>query len=115
MIRGRPFQVILEVVCSARGVTEFDLVGPRGPALVSNARQEVCWLARRVTKMSYPAIGFRLGHRDHTTILHAEGRVNERLTNDPDYAQELNDLLTAVSPQNLSRLWQGPLRRDQWA
>lgn len=33
-------------------------------------RQAVCLLARRHTKASYPLIGFAIGGRDHTTVLH---------------------------------------------
>jgi len=47
--------------------------------VIAHKRQVVMYVARRLTRKSLPDIGARLGGRDHTTVLHAVRRVEERL------------------------------------
>jgi chromosomal replication initiator protein len=42
---------------------------------IARPRQIAMYLARQLTKMSYPQIGRRLGGRDHTTILHGNRKI----------------------------------------
>ena len=54
------------------------------------------YLARRLTSLSYADIGRGLGHRDHTTIMHAERRLTERLAHDPVTQQAVQGLSQAA-------------------
>jgi chromosomal replication initiator protein len=48
--------------------------------------------ARRQTVLSYAEIGRALGGRDHTTIMHADRRLTERLNADATLAQSVAEL-----------------------
>lgn len=54
-----------------------DLTGDSRTAPIVAARQQAMWLCARDTPLSLPAIG-RIFNRDHTTVLHAIRRENDR-------------------------------------
>jgi chromosomal replication initiator protein len=59
------------------------------------------YLARQLTKMSYPQIGRRLGGRDHTTILHGNRKITKMLreTNTMAYEVEgVREILQQLEP-----------------
>ncbi len=56
------------IVAKAYGVSRLDIISHRrGRAL--EARKRAMWIARRLTGLSYPALG-RAFDRSHTTVLH---------------------------------------------
>ena len=57
-------------ICRATGVTRGELLSDRRNKEVVFARQAVFYWSQRLTKMSLPEIGRRMGGRDHTTVLH---------------------------------------------
>ncbi len=63
-------------------VSEQELLSSTRVARVAQPRQLAMYLARELTSESLPAIGRRFGGRDHTTVLHAWRRIDERLATD---------------------------------
>lgn len=53
-------------------------------ASVALARQVCAWLCRALLRMSYPEIGLAFG-KDHTTMMHAVGRIDRMVADRPDY------------------------------
>lgn len=93
--RGRRIQMsdIIDQVDYEMGVRRCDLVSAdRSPGLF-RARAAVCWLARKLTFLSYPQIGAILGGRDHTSALHAYRRALEMRDSDPAFARLTDRLL----------------------
>jgi chromosomal replication initiator protein len=74
---------ILAVAARYFGVTQAALVGPSRRKSLVAARNTVVYLARRLTPLSYGLIGRGLGGRDHTTIMHAQTRMSDAMTQDP--------------------------------
>lgn len=68
---------ILGQVAADCGLLASDLVGDSRTAPIVAARQQAMWLCARDTHLSLPAIG-KLFKRDHTTVLHAVRRENDR-------------------------------------
>ena len=64
------WRAILREVAEKHGVRTDDLTGPRRSKGISHPRQEAMYRMRMETPLSYPAIGARLGDRDHTTCMH---------------------------------------------
>lgn len=101
--------IIIKFVALKRGVTVADIVGPSRKWVHVRPRQEASYLLRKHTEMSLPQIGFRLGDRDHTTILHgikceerrrAEAKGFSTLS--PQFNDAHNDAaLTLAQPQQL--------------
>lgn len=74
---GPTIEQIMVEVSTARDVPIQDMVGPRRARAFVDARFECIWrLAYEIEpRLSLPHIGRIMGHRDHTTILHALERV----------------------------------------
>lgn len=91
------FRHIVDFVADRRGIPVTDIMSSRRDAPTAAARQEVCFLARRLTPDSLPAIGRALGGRDHTTIIHAINRVAAKTEADPAYAREIAAMSSDVN------------------
>lgn len=71
---------ILREVAEARGLTPAYIRSPRLDHRATYARQEVMYLARRRTTLSFPQIGdFFAMH--HTTVMHGVIAHEKRLAN----------------------------------
>jgi chromosomal replication initiator protein len=56
---------------------------------VARPRQVAMYLAKQLTTRSLPEIGRRFGGRDHTTVMHAVRKVEELITQDAAFAEDL--------------------------
>lgn len=61
------------------GLSVLDLLSDRRAPSVAKPRQVAMYLCRELTTLSLPAIGKRFGNRDHSTVIHAIRRVEQRL------------------------------------
>jgi chromosomal replication initiator protein len=69
-----------------------ELLSSRRLAKIVRPRQIGFYLARKLTSRSLPEIGRRFGGKDHTTILHACKKVEERMAKDPQLAETVRHL-----------------------
>lgn len=67
---------IKHAVTAHYGLEATDLDSHRGGAAISRPRQVAMYLARRMTTASLPSIGYHLGRRDHSTIIHGVRRID---------------------------------------
>jgi chromosomal replication initiator protein len=74
------------------GVTQAAITSKSRRTSLVEARNVIVHLARRTTDLSYADIGRALGGRDHTTIMHADRRLAERLTTDPTLRHAVEEL-----------------------
>ncbi len=90
---------IIAVVARYFSLTQAALRSSARRKSLVHARGIAIHLARRLTDLSYAQIGQGLGHRDHTTIMHAQRNMQRLLANDAATQQavdELQRILTAV-------------------
>ena len=66
-----------------------DMASPRRARSVARPRQIAMYLAKHLTNRSLPEIGRKFGNRDHTTVLHAVGRVGELMSRDVGFAEDI--------------------------
>jgi len=59
-----------------------ELRGARRQRSILYPRQVAMYLCRRLTEASLPEIGRAFGGRDHTTVLHAVGKIEREITQD---------------------------------
>jgi chromosomal replication initiator protein len=59
---------------------------------VVKPRQLIMYLMREDYSVSYPAIGEKLGGRDHTTVIHSCEKVKQDLLRDPGLQQEIDQI-----------------------
>jgi len=68
-------------------MTFAELESDRRNKAVVRPRQIAMWLAKKTTAMSLPAIGRRLGDRDHTTVLHGIRKIERLIATDENLAE----------------------------
>jgi chromosomal replication initiator protein len=94
---------IQSVVASRLGVSLEQLLSPSRVADVARARQLAMYLCRELTDLSLPAIARAFNRRDHTTVIHAIRRVEERTTEDPGLARQLESLSVSLRQEEIDR------------
>jgi Bacterial dnaA protein helix-turn-helix len=77
-------RLIAEVTSMRYGVSYTDLLSSRRQAHVVPPRHVALYVARKLTRHSYPEIGRRFGGRDHTSVMHACRAVKTRLQQGED-------------------------------
>lgn len=82
-------QSIIEAVCQFYEISNENILGPSREKRFSTPRQIIMHLMRKELGMSYPAIGNELGGRDHTTAMHADNKINNKVENDLRLRQEI--------------------------
>jgi len=83
-------QDIINRVCAVFSVSEEEIVGKSRRKNIAEARQVVAYLARKVLDMPLNSIGIHLGGRDHTTIMHAEKKVEELIKKDERFKRRVD-------------------------
>ncbi len=83
---------VLDAVAALLEVSREDLLSPARGTRISRARQLAMYLTRELTELSLPEIARAFNRRDHTTVMHAIKRVEERTTQDPHMARDLEEL-----------------------
>jgi hypothetical protein len=99
-----PIDLIIEVVATARGVAPDEITMHRKTAHIVRARQIVAYLARTLTKVSTTFIARRLGHADHTSVLHSVQRIEALCLGDRNTRDQIESLKSAVLKANSERL-----------
>jgi chromosomal replication initiator protein len=60
-----------------------DLKGPKRHRAIAHPRMIAMFLARKLTRMSYPEIGSRFGGKDHSTVISAVRKIERLCGEDP--------------------------------
>lgn len=60
-------------------------------------RQVIMYILREDFNISYPAIGQKLGGRDHTTVIHSCEKIKEGVKEDQSLMQEINQIRNLLS------------------
>ncbi len=66
-----------------------DMSSARRARAVARPRQVAMYLAKQLTSRSLPEIGRKFGNRDHTTVMHAVGRITELMQRDVSFAEDV--------------------------
>ncbi len=88
---------IIEVVTRHFNVRLTDLQSKRRSQSIAVPRQICMYLARTLTRHSLEEIGGHLGGRDHTTVMHACGKIAEARQADPKMETLLGELTKQIT------------------
>jgi chromosomal replication initiator protein len=87
---------IIKVVASQLNVKILDIKAHNKNKNLVQARQIAMYLARKLTKASFPDIGQKIGGRDHSTVIYANNKILNNIEGDPKFKnliQEIEDNL----------------------
>jgi len=95
VVRGDKPDVIaiIRIVSEQMQVKPNDIMGDRRQQGIARARQVAMYLTRKITGLSYPAIGEKFGGKDHSTVINAEQRVEQLMNQDHALRQTVESLL----------------------
>jgi chromosomal replication initiator protein len=83
---------VVKIVSDHYNIEEEDIYDKTRRKEIVKARQVVMYILREDFNESYPAIGQKLGGRDHTTVIHSYLKIKEDLKDDPQLIQELENI-----------------------
>lgn len=95
--RGRSIEDIKAAACAQFGLSSQELVSPSRTPRIAWPRQVAMYLARELTEESLPTIGRAFGGRDHTTVLHAWRRTEERIASSVESKAAVDELRRRLS------------------
>ena len=82
-------RLLIEVVITHYDISMEQMLGKSREQRFALPRQIAMYLLREETKCSFPTIGDHLGGRDHTTAMHACGKIAQLVQDDPQVKQDL--------------------------
>jgi hypothetical protein len=83
---------IQNIVANHFDITVMDMVSQRRTKNLILPRHVALYLAKELTEFSYPVIGRYFGGRDHSTIIHAVGKIEARMESEPDLKRTIDGL-----------------------
>ena len=83
---------IQRAVAEHYGVTVLEMRSARQTRAILTPRHVAMYLARHLTQHSLPAIARQFGDRDHTTVMHAERKIDRCRQNNRALADDLFDI-----------------------
>ncbi len=87
---------VLGAVASHYGLKVADLKGSRKTRDISHPRQVAMYLARRLTRSSFPEIGRAMGGKDHSTVVKGVKRVEQLMAKDPELGETVRVVEAAI-------------------
>jgi chromosomal replication initiator protein len=85
-----------ELLDEIAGILKFDVEALKGKSRqrpLVTARQEAMYVFRELTDLSYPAIARLFGGRDHTTVIHANEKIQRLMKERKQVYDQVTDLL----------------------
>lgn len=79
---------IIDAVCVIYQVSRPELLSPSRHAIAIRARHVACYLARKLTRLTFEKIGEKI-NRDHTTTLYAYNKINSERRVDQALASQI--------------------------
>jgi len=86
------FQDVMEAVSRYFSVSVADMVGASRVREILIPRQIAMFLCKKYLRMSFVRLGELFSNRDHTTVMNAVEKIEEKLQNDPQLLREVRAL-----------------------
>jgi chromosomal replication initiator protein len=87
---------ILRVIADHYKLSYTDIKGKKRTKNIAFPRQIAMFIAREITEYSTTELGFEFGGRDHTTVMHACQKIEERLKLDPNLDSTIQALVRHI-------------------
>ncbi len=90
-------EVIIDAVAAFYGVPPQQLAGKARDKRLVHARHVAMYLLRADAGRPLTEVGRLLGKRDHTTVMHGAGKIEDALATDPELRRELAEIRAGLS------------------
>jgi len=94
-------ELIQKIVSDYFGLSYKDLRGKRRTKAVAFPRQVAMYISRELTEYSTTEVGAEFGGRDHTTVMHACQKIEDRKKLDPNLEPTLQALVKRIKENNV--------------
>ncbi len=84
--------IIKKVVCDYYGISKQQINSKIRTKNIAVPRQIAMYLARKLLDLSYKDIGYSFGKRDHSTVISACDKVEEKIKKDNLFSNTINDI-----------------------
>ena len=91
--------IIMAQTAAYFSLTIDDLCGTSRSHAFVNARQIAMYLCRELTELSLPKIGQTFGGRDHTTVMHADRKVRQLMTERRSIYNQITEVTNRIKQQ----------------
>ena len=88
---------IITEVARTMQVTAEDIRSNKKSAAISSARQVAEYVVREITALPMKDIGQEFGGRDHSSVVYAIQKVEERMASNPSFKGLVNDIIKNIS------------------
>lgn len=88
--------LIKEVIAEYYNLSLEEINSKKRTQSIAFPRQIAMYLARELTNSSLPQIGEDFGGRDHTTVIHAHNKIENKLKKDADFKRVINKLVENI-------------------
>lgn len=88
---------IIGEVARTMSVTPEDIRSNKRSASISSARQVAEYVVRNITGLPMKNIGEEFGARDHSSVVYAIQKVEERMATNPSFKGLVNDIIKNIS------------------
>lgn len=89
-------EIIQRVTADYFALSFNDLKGKKRTKAIAYPRQLAMYIAREITEYSTTEVGMEFGGRDHTTVMHACQKIEERIRADPTLDSTINTLIRSI-------------------
>jgi len=88
--------LVQRIVANFFQIGTSDLKGKKRTQTVTLPRQIAMFIIRELTEYSTTEIGLEFGGRDHTTVMHAVQKIDDRMKKDPQLEIKIQGLIRSV-------------------
>jgi chromosomal replication initiator protein len=92
--------VIQRIVADYFNLSSQELKGKKRTKVIAFPRQLAMFIAREITEYSTTEVGLEFGGRDHTTVMHACQRIENRMRTDPTLEPTTQFLIRTIKEQS---------------
>ncbi len=94
--------LIQKEVCGYFNIAKSDLLSDKRTQSIVYPRQIAMYLARELTDLSLPKIGLEFGNKDHTTVMHANTKIEKLLNEKREVYNHIQELTNKIKQKVFS-------------
>ncbi len=91
--------VIQRTIADYFGLSMQELKGKKRTKVIAFPRQVAMYICRELTELSTTEVGLEFGGRDHTTVMYACQRIENRMRTDPTLEPTIQSLIRTIRDQ----------------